>query len=133
LATARLKVALFVALLHSRRLRRSSSGSSKVSATLTAMREMISSGRWSQVPPAAILFASSMVLHSGKVEGKWKGRNASVDEMGSPSWLFMHVYIWEADVAKHRPKRLFGSRELLAHNWRNHSPSVHQFVLRDVL
>jgi hypothetical protein len=35
---------------------------------------------------------------------KWKGRNASVDEMGSPSRLFMHVYIGEVDVAEHRPK-----------------------------
>jgi hypothetical protein len=44
------------------------------------------------------------VLHCGKVEGKWKGRNASVDEMGCPSQLFMHVYIGEVDVVKHRPK-----------------------------
>jgi hypothetical protein len=32
-----------------------------------------------------------------------------VDEMGSPSRLFMHVYIGEADVAKQRSKRHFGS------------------------
>jgi hypothetical protein len=57
-----------------------------------------------QAPPAAILFACSMVLRCGKVEGQWKGRNASVDEMGSPSRLFMHVYIGEADVAKQRSK-----------------------------
>jgi hypothetical protein len=41
-----------------------------------------------------------MVLRCGKLEGKWKGRNASVDEMGSPFQLFMHLYIGEADVCK---------------------------------
>jgi hypothetical protein len=45
----------------------------------------------------------------------WKGRNASVDEMGSPSWVFMHVYIGAVDVAKRRPKCCFGSQELQAH------------------
>jgi hypothetical protein len=69
-ATVRLEDVHFITLLHSRRLRRSSSRASKVLATLTVMREMISSGRLSQAPLAAILFAGSMVLHCGKVEGK---------------------------------------------------------------
>jgi hypothetical protein len=67
---ARLEVALFVALLHNRRLQRFLSGSSEVLATLTTMRETISSGRQSQEPPTAILFAGSMVLCCGKVKGK---------------------------------------------------------------
>jgi hypothetical protein len=67
---ARLEDALFVALLHSHKLRRSSSEAFEVSATLTVMREMISLGRQSQLPPAAILFVGSMVLRCGKVEGK---------------------------------------------------------------
>jgi hypothetical protein len=74
-----------------------------------------------------------MVLRCGKVEGKWKGRNASVDEMGYPSWVFMHVYIGAVDVVKHRPKRHFGSQEPQAHDWRNRNLAVRQFVLRDVL
>jgi hypothetical protein len=49
------------------------------------------------------------------VVGKWKGRNASVDEMGSPFRLFMHVYIGEEDVAKHKPKQQFGFQEPLVH------------------
>jgi hypothetical protein len=79
-------------------------GSSEVLATLIAMREMTSSGRQSQAPSEAILFTGSMVLCCGKVEGMWKGRNACVDEKGSPSQVFMHVYIGVADVAKSRPK-----------------------------
>jgi hypothetical protein len=76
-----------------------------------ATRETTSSGRRSQAPLVAILLTGSMVLHCGKVEGKWKGRNATVDEMRSPSQVFMHVYIGAVGVAKRRPKRCFGSQE----------------------
>jgi hypothetical protein len=68
------------------------------------MMETTSSGRRSQAPSEAILFAGSMVLCCGKMEEMWKGRNASVDEKGSPSQVFMHVYVGVADVAKSRPK-----------------------------
>jgi hypothetical protein len=44
------------------------------------------------------------MLRCGKVEGKWTERNASLDEMRSPSRVFMQVYIGVADVQKHRPK-----------------------------
>jgi hypothetical protein len=50
---ARLKDVLFVALLHNRKLQMSSSGASDVSATLTVIMEMMSSGRQSQAPSAA--------------------------------------------------------------------------------
>jgi hypothetical protein len=62
--------ALVIALLHSHKLRRSSSGVFDVSATLTMIMKMICSGRWSQEPPASTLFTSSMLLGCCKVEGK---------------------------------------------------------------
>jgi hypothetical protein len=113
LAVAWLEDALFIALLHSRRLRRSLSGASEVSATLMMMREMISSGRRSQVPPTAFLFAGSMVMCSGKVEGKLMQVSMRLDIV--PGCLC--VFLGAADVAKSRSKGHFGSREPHVHYW----------------
>jgi hypothetical protein len=89
------------------------------------MREMISSGRQSQVPLVAILFGGSIVLCCGKVEGK-------VMQVWMKLALLprcLYVYIGMVDVAKHRPMGRFDSQELQAHHWRNHSPTVRQFIL----
>jgi hypothetical protein len=82
---ARLDVALLVALLQRRKLQRSSTDASEVSATLKAIKEMTSSGRRSQRPPEAILFGESMVVGlCDKMDGKWK-RRESVDGVRSAS------------------------------------------------
>jgi hypothetical protein len=43
------------------------------------------------------------------------------------------VYIGAVGVEKRSPKGCFSSRELQAHDGRNRSHAVRQFVLRDVL
>jgi hypothetical protein len=78
------------------------------------MRETIYSGRWSQAPLASILFAGSMVMRCGKVEGKIMQVWMKLDILPS-----VYVYLGEADVAKSRPKGCFSFLEPHAHYWQN--------------
>jgi hypothetical protein len=66
------------------------------------MRETIFSGRRSQAPLAAFLFAGSVVMHCGKVEGKLMQIWIKLDTLPD-----VYAYLGAADVVKSRPKGCF--------------------------
>jgi hypothetical protein len=119
---------LVIALLHSHKLRRSSSGVFDVSATLTMIMKMICS----EDGPKSRLHQPSSPAPCCWVVAKWKGRDGKCGWNGI-SALGVYVYIGVVVVHKRNLKGCFISQEPHAHDGRNRSRVMRWFVLRDVL